>query len=408
MVSSGSATSRRNDWSSCFDVPTTRRYGELVGPVALGFLLAAGTIKSSSALQWLPFDLTASLGILLLLALAGHFLRAIRVRSPIQIGWALGAGAFWLYGMIMMSTPTEYGDAKAKGLLLLTLGCCFLGGLYLLRISRQRYAFAVGTILAAIVVMILARVAPSQDEGSIGRLALAGAATIGPSRVFGAALVVVLTLSIAGRFRLRYSLPLSTLLIISLVATGSRGPIVALVLASLAILPFLRSGRLRSWVVVGSMFFFGWTVLANANATIRDRLLLLFADDKGASVLVREEIWHRSFVSISDTPFGRGWGGLAPSLLTGTNYPHNIVLEVAGEVGLLMAGGALVVGVIASTRLARQASAGDCTALVFIALLTYFLVNAMVSGDLNDNRGIFVVVGAALSLPRRSATVRTE
>ena len=41
-------------------------------------------------------------------------------------------------------------------------------------------------------------------------------------------------------------------------------------------------------------------------------------------------------------------------------------------------------------------------ARVVFAGLVFYLINAMVSGDLNDNRPLFMFVGCALTLPRRT------
>ncbi|NPV14195.1 O-antigen ligase family protein [candidate division WOR-3 bacterium] len=82
------------------------------------------------------------------------------------------------------------------------------------------------------------------------------------------------------------------------------------------------------------------------------------------------------------------------------DYPHNLFLEVAAELGLL---GLLLITLllfIPIRHLITGLAHGNrpITLLIF-ALTVYFLVNALFSGDLNDNRLLFTALGLCLALP---------
>jgi hypothetical protein len=103
---------------------------------------------------------------------------------------------------------------------------------------------------------------------------------------------------------------------------------------------------------------------------------------------------------LRNDPDGLGWGAFAthvnPLNGMGRQYPHNLVAEVSLESGwlcgvwtLLMLAGALV------AAWSRSAIHGG--RMVFAGLL-FYLINAMVSGDVNDNRTLFLFVTSAWML----------
>lgn len=97
-----------------------------------------------------------------------------------------------------------------------------------------------------------------------------------------------------------------------------------------------------------------------------------------------------------DSPLGVGWAGLEPILRPIGRYPHNLFLEVGAEGGVLAALALLALLAAAVSRSFKAARAGDDSVVPVVALLVFWLVNAMVSGDANDNRGVFVFAAAAL------------
>jgi O-antigen ligase len=124
------------------------------------------------------------------------------------------------------------------------------------------------------------------------------------------------------------------------------------------------------------------------------------------STQARLQLYGSALDAALTHPEGIGWGNLwthipAWALLDSgyRQYPHNLLIEVITEAGWL-AGIALVVVLVAALRRARWHMTSATGRAVF-ALLMFFLLNAMVSGDINDNRFFFALVAIALALPRR-------
>src|ERR1700739_3712574 len=102
----------------------------------------------------------------------------------------------------------------------------------------------------------------------------------------------------------------------------------------------------------------------------------------------------------SEHPFFRvgiqGFRFLSPNPLT-YNYPHNLILELGSELGLLAAFSFLALAACAFREIWKQLrdlrqSRNSPVLTVFLLLLFVFL-DAMVSGDINDLRFMWFVLG---------------
>lgn len=137
---------------------------------------------------------------------------------------------------------------------------------------------------------------------------------------------------------------------------------------------------------------------AQASPVAQDRIRSLISGDRGASVSEREFMWSRSWEIAQDhLGWGLGWANLDRGELVVDQYPHNLFLEVLAEAGLLALGllaALLVVGAVRATR----ARAADASALPLLGLLVFATANAMVSGDVTDNRLVFVIAAACWTL----------
>jgi O-antigen ligase len=117
---------------------------------------------------------------------------------------------------------------------------------------------------------------------------------------------------------------------------------------------------------------------------------------------------------ISKNPMGIGWGAFAerlpvyvpawerpdastPYYTHYLRFPHNTVLEVFVEGGWLVGVsflGLLLAALFRAYLVASRSRTGEARAL--FALLAFFAVNAMVSGELND-RVLFAFLGLGLA-----------
>jgi hypothetical protein len=92
-------------------------------------------------------------------------------------------------------------------------------------------------------------------------------------------------------------------------------------------------------------------------------------------------------------PFGLGLGGFERYALLDLRYPHNMLLEVGCEMGWLPLLGLLILiaaSLVCMVRVLRREYSWQTLFLATVLLNS--LLNAMVSGDLNDNRLFFATV----------------
>lgn len=125
------------------------------------------------------------------------------------------------------------------------------------------------------------------------------------------------------------------------------------------------------------------------------RILLLFSEDKGDSINVRTWLIEQAFLYGRESYlFGNGTGSFAikmPEYI----YPHNIFAEIFMENGLL---GLMILFIIIMyplTSIIKKVNSGSDykTKLVKDTLLIMYLFSlytAQISGDLYDNRWIFI------------------
>jgi O-antigen ligase len=369
-----------------------RRWGAL----ALAILVSAGVIKSSPAMGWLPIDLTFLAAAAVTLALLDAAAGAVHSHDRPPVEWIVGSALFASLGLFQ-AADGGYVHDKVPGFLVLTLMLSFVAPLFLVRTARQRDALSFGFVGVGVLVAFLAVVAPATSAGLEGRVALFEDATIAPARALGAAIVVILVSAFIRRLPVRYALPVAAALLFVMIRTGARGPAFAVAVALLVAVIVLRgTHRNRAVLLLVGALVVGQRIFSGTVASAQDRFMLLLSDDQGASVSVREMLWRRSWHVIQMTPFGEGWGGMSRALRPIADYPHNVVLEVAGEGGLLALGLLLVAVWVGVRRTTRASRTGDSSATTLLALLVYWLANALVSGDLNDNRGLFLCLAAAL------------
>ncbi|WP_310501316.1 O-antigen ligase family protein [Paenibacillus qinlingensis] len=236
-----------------------------------------------------------------------------------------------------------------------------------------------------------------------GRLTLPGGNPIFDARIlFGA-----VTIAIWGK-RIPLILRISTICfgLVSGIATQSRGPLLALLVANLLVLIYVlykkyknnqlrisnsfKIGAMLLIIVVGfvTMHFRDqvqdaiggsrFTVLVNQNQLAGD-----------ANFLGRKYLQANALNKFMDNPFfGTGLGG--DSLMGRFYYPHNIVLEIASELGLV---GITLWGmaIIYSCYIARFSG-------VLLALLFQGVISALFSGDFGYNYEYLLVAITALAL----------
>jgi hypothetical protein len=365
--------------------------------LALAAFLFAGDLKGDPRLAWFPVDLTLLAGALLAGVVAVRFLRGARLRSrggPALLGlWFLSfvPGLFQAAG-------SQYAFQKIATIFTFTL-LSALAPLFLFDDDGDRVR-AMNALACFCVAITLAGLFGGGQEAQ--RMQAFGAGTISLGRASGL-LFTYAVIVLAGEAPLPgLSFGIMALAGIAAAFSGSRGPILA-ALAALALLfgaGRARPGRgLARLAVAGGLFL---TVLGSSLSLAPRgslaRVEAFFHGQYGASEDYRVNALRDAWNLVPDAPWGIGWGGFAthvdPERGVGRQYPHNLPAEVTLESGWIC--GAVTLLVLLAAVLAGWSRTWLPGGRVVFAGTVFYLVNAMVSGDLNDNRPLFMFVSSAL------------
>jgi hypothetical protein len=188
------------------------------------------------------------------------------------------------------------------------------------------------------------------------------------------------------------------------VFSGSRGPMGAAVAALGATFAGARKGpalrRLR--LVLGGGALAGALALSLSLAPQGSltRTASFLRGEFGASEAFRASAARAAWARVGGAPLGLGWGGFASQVDPGCGvdrqYPHNLLLEVTLEAGWLA--GACTLAILAAALGAAWAVSNLLEGRILLAGLGFWIINALVSGDVNDNRPLFTLVSASLAL----------
>lgn len=384
--------------------------------------LFAGVVKDTPAFGWFPVDLTV-------IALAGSLVAAVcalrsgRWRVPRHALWStLGMVAFAVFVIVSLawSPGREYAGRKALHVAVMC-GWSYAGAALVVsgdRVRLRRF-FGAMVVLAAVtavqVVWLMAR-NPIVASEAWGR------SYLGFGRLFGVATLAVvgwLLWTSLGKRATIGALAVLAVLATGLMVGGGRGPLLATT-AALAVPLGIgvklrdegvfvdrRIARLAAALVLAVLLVL---VIGQAGVFLRtvQRLVVLLTEGDAQSFGRR--LWYYQQVPglWAQAPFfGHGIG--AWPLLIGWGdvraYPHNLVFELLVELGI--AGLALFGGLFAASLrgMSRSLLKASVQARLVAMLVIAATVNAMISGDLTDNRLLFAALGLSAGLPRPRSVV---
>lgn len=243
-------------------------------------------------------------------------------------------------------------------------------------------------------------------------------------RVMGLGLIIAFTAMTLARngWQLRLiGLGIFSLCFFALFIGGGRGPLLAALIP--LILPLMLGLELRRGHL-GMQRSQIWVALALAGAAMAlvyiistgdnrlrtvGRLITLFtAEDGGGSAAGRLNYFTVAFENWWRAPWiGHGLGSFSV-LFFGTEiqgtYPHNIVLEVLVELGLVGLVLLLVTFWVALRRLSFQRLRSEPLLLCALMLLMNTVLNAAVTNDLPGNRAVFAMLGLLAMRPLLART----
>jgi len=385
--------------------------------VTLALFLLAGTYKAELVESFhIPVDPTVFLaGLLLLGIVVGGFSRGFVTVLPDRrtlAGFGLLAGVMLLSYFVCQ--PGDYGRDKLLRFALLT-GLATFAPFALVR-TRAGLRWFAGTVVVLGMLMPLAGTVTGEGLRAFGATHIATGRAVG----FGLLAALYLLLDRPRTAAVRVALLVAAgILGLGLLYSGSRGSMVALVasLAGFGLVSFgLKKGRrwaLTGLAAVAVLLAVVSVAVPAATELMNHRLAQVLTDTQtvGAALgrLQRAEDAIGLFrsspvlgVGIGGFDMARGFGDAARG-----DYAHNILLEVACELGLAGLAALFVLiwtGLSSSVGAMRRSHGRQEFALATMLFLTlaYFLVNAMFSGDLNDNRLLFAGIGFSAALAPRN------
>ena len=370
--------------------------------LALAAFLFAGDLKADPRLAWVPVDLTLATGALLVAVLARRVAQGVRPVSA----WTLAlVGAWWLTFLpgVWGAVASPYTFQKVGTLFTFSL-LAALAPLWLLEEPEdlRRLVNAMAHFCLAITLGGLLGAAPGGTE----RLQAFGAGTISLGRATGLLFILAaLTLEDGAEGWMRIlTFGIMALAGIAALFSGSRGPIVAALLVLGLLTAIGRQGLVRRAL---ARLLTGAALAAVVAASLSlapggsmRRVEAFFTGQYGGSERYRVQALRSSWDLIQGSPAGLGWGRFATQvdLEKGLDrqYPHDLLAEVTLEGGWLC--GAATLLVLAIALLAAWSRTGLAAGRLAFSGLLFYLVNALVSGDVNDNRPLFMFVTSALAL----------
>jgi O-antigen ligase len=386
---------------------------------------SAGALPAVVLTGRLPQGATvAAFGVWNLLALFIAFVRSGRLRRPLLrdvVGIPLAATAALVALMLIRlsgSGDPSYGSQKIQ-LTFLTIVVPFLLAMIVGRSSREILRFLRWFIVlesAAAIYALYLLSSGSLHSFAANRFTVATSVDpIEIARDMGA-FAIVLLFAMAHtrqtRTQVGYALIAITALV-TLLASGSRAPFVALVIGTGVLLAtrasdpriFRRMAR-----VVGVLIALGTVAIVTlVPGSALERALSVFGGDTvGGGEVRRVTLWHEAVQAASQNLWtGLGTGGYAAIEPHGLLYPHNIFLEVFAELGLfalVLLVLALGAGTLRVASIAFSRRPGSSVAGLMTALLVFAIFNACFSGDLTTNGQIWVWLG--IGLAQATAAVR--
>jgi O-antigen ligase len=365
--------------------------------LALALYVVVGDVKGDERVaSLLPYDLTLALGAILLAGIALNLLRGKR--------WVAMPPAYFLLIVLvaLMTASLSYTPVFDAGLeklerFLSVTGIVVVAPFFVLAAPQamKRFLWGFAVVAFAICSWSLA------DLGGSDRLATPSDNTIGLGHI-ACALILLIWFAVIPRFSFPWRMIAYLLLAvpaISLIGSGSRGPAIACSIVIFISLFFYR----RRWLDVVFIAALGFVALpfANIPASSLDYLgTLIGSQSVSALMSFRGDLLDSGWALLRQHPLiGVGLQGFRyaspnPALY---NWPHNIFLEIACEMGIpaaLITCAVFISAIRESLRqLKDQYAPHFMLSQLAAALLLIGIINGTNTGDINSDRSTWLFLG---------------
>lgn len=362
--------------------------------IALGNLILPASLQDFGGISYL----LASMGILAL-----YFLSRIAKlgTAPVAVTAIIGFAVLTLPAGLI----TEVSAISVQKVQGIVIAIVLMLAPFLFRNVQWSVNRLIWLVMLLAACVAIGTILFSQPTSS-GRMTVLGMNPIGVAR-FSGLLPLTLLAFYMGNPNVRVAslvamMAVATLGVLAVVTTGSRGPLIALAIASIGLYAALlvrrryhRALRISLFFILGALTLIVFSPSLSAQFT----RVLTFADSG------RFELYMAALQMFEAQPFGIGWGGYGPALgfvsEDSALYPHNIFLELLAEGGILAFLGFMPVVLVAFRNSLKSLIAQPSIGQHFVlALLIYTLINAQFSSDIVGNRLLWLSLGLAVASPK--------
>jgi hypothetical protein len=397
-------------WQAAYAVRLRPRLSWLISfEMLFAVMLVPGFRSAQAGKSALPTSLWIGVGALCvygLAELARSWNVSARAMSVVSIGFIFTAYTTF---SLFFSPSVIWGPQKAILLWVLDFASLAFAALVVAR-SRDRVIRLV-VLIAAIGCAFAGILLPTALSSGPPSRTLFGAEYLLVSHWmgYGAIGALAYTLLIGRGFAKRAGgIMMFIAVVIVMLTTGGRGPLLGLAVSTLVLLlglaPSAAKRKSKTWVnwlrwttiIAVALMSISQLVGSRPLITI-ERLDVLLTPTRGASAQVRIVAAEKSIQLWESRPaFGVGLGGfpVLAGLGDRREYPHDLILELLAETGLV---GLLLFGMVIAAAIRNlgplRALRRDPLRMALLALVVYSLTNALVSGDLVDNRSLLAFAG---------------
>jgi len=388
--------------------------------------LLAGRFKADPRFAWVPIDLTLLfLALSLLSAVTLLILGKVRVTRATFWGVLLYLTfSAWIGFTLIWAPASAYAIDKVLRILTLVFWAYAAPALIIASEPERVLRFYFLLVLASVWLAIeswVTYLAAGSTEPQLENIL--GGNYLGVSRVLGIAVdILIVGFLLERRFLRRMGfVGLIVWFLLTLLVIGGRGPFLAAAASVLAAFVLFGEKSFSNWFksmfgLVFVLFTLGALspmISSFLPLTTLHRLeTLLEEPGGGTSAQGRLERIGGALRQISEAPvFGQGVGSFYwyygdPTLTR--DYPHNIILELWSETGLvgLFLFFLLMFHAVRKIKWAKLSQ--HPMHFVAILILVNAFLNALVSGDVPDNRLLFVALGLITGLPTLSLASKGE
>jgi hypothetical protein len=275
-------------------------------------------------------------------------------------------------------------------------------------VEKLLFLFLLVSSFLALLAVLGQAISANNDSG---RLSVLGGGPIIFSRWMGIGILILVLMPKFRKYKVRYLI--IVLFFILSIASGSRGPVLTLFLV-LCLFLFLNFRRYFLKFIVLMCFLLSLITFTDISKEVGklgrvERILMNFSSRGVAkkSTGTREKLIQGAITVFKEYPLGVGSGNwqhksneIDTQNLMPLEYSHNIFFEVLNEYGVIVALILIMLFIyifhLSYISMNKYYYNESSLYTLLFYLLAYYFLNSLISGDINDNRILFVVISFIL------------